>query len=237
MAKTPEGTLILSNSGTTRQYYLKLNGEKKYISADNTELVRKLAQKDYETSFLKNANKQRKLLTQAIKTLESMDELDNYDKLINDRKKFVVPYIVPDEQYIEKWLKSSHKIKKLDMPGNTILTERGDLVRSKSEKIIADKLYSMGIPYKYECPLKLKNNIIFYPDFTILNSNTKEELYLEHFGMMDKLDYCQNAISKIEKYEKNEIYLGKKLLVTFETSTQTLDSTILEKILKDALGI
>lgn len=50
-----------------------------------------------------------------------------------------------------------------------ILTNRGERVRSKSEKIIADCFFRKGIPYKYECPLYLKGLGIIYPDFTILS--------------------------------------------------------------------
>ena len=46
-------------------------------------------------------------------------------------------------------------------------TERGDLVRSKSELVIADKLHARGIDYAYEQPLVLPNGRTRYPDFTI----------------------------------------------------------------------
>ena len=46
-------------------------------------------------------------------------------------------------------------------------TERGDLVRSKSELVIADKLFSRGIDYVYEQPLDLGGGRVRYPDFTI----------------------------------------------------------------------
>ena len=48
-------------------------------------------------------------------------------------------------------------------------TIKGERVRSKSEKIIADELYRYQIPYKYEFPLTLathNRNIQLYPDFT-----------------------------------------------------------------------
>src|SRR5262249_14556225 len=46
-------------------------------------------------------------------------------------------------------------------------TERGDIVRSKSELVIADKLHSRGIDYAYEQPLTLGDGRVRYPDFTI----------------------------------------------------------------------
>lgn len=112
-----------------------------------------------------------------------------------------------------------------------LFTERGEKVRSKSEKILADKLYSMGIPYRYEYPLKLGRYGTVYPDFTLLNVKTRKEYLLEHFGMMDNPEYCQKALLKIEEYARCGIYPGKNLLCTFETSRKSPNMTIIEQML------
>ena len=59
---------------------------------------------------------------------------------------------------------------------NAIITEKGEAVRSKSEKIIADKLYMKEIPYVYEQPLYLKGYGYVVPDFKILNVRTKKRI-------------------------------------------------------------
>lgn len=56
-------------------------------------------------------------------------------------------------------------------------------------KIIADKLNNLGIPYRYEYPMILEGNIRIHPDFTILKMP-----------------------------ERKEVYLGKGLYITYETS-------------------
>ena len=81
----------------------------------------------------------------------------------------------------------------------------------------------MKIPYRYEYPLKLKDLGIVYPDFTLLKVATQEEIYWEHFGMMDNPAYCQKAIQKLHTYGRNGIYPGKNLIVTFETIQTPLD--------------
>ena len=70
-----------------------------------------------------------------------------------------------------------------------------------------------------------------YPDFTILNVLTREEVYLEHFGLMDDINYVENMMFKLNTYERNGIYLGVNLFITHETSkiplnTRTLDGLI-----------
>lgn len=68
-------------------------------------------------------------------------------------------------------------------------TERGDLVRSKSELVIADKLYARGVEYAYEQPLVLPNGRIRYPDFTITDHARGITFYWEHLGLLDDPGY------------------------------------------------
>lgn len=116
-----------------------------------------------------------------------------------------------------------------------IITEKGERVRSKSEKILADYFYRNNIIYKYEKPLFLKGYGTVYPDFTFLSRKTGEEIYWEHEGMMDKSDYAKTAVKKLESYQKNGIYLGERLIATFETEQTLLNSQIIEQLVKKYL--
>jgi hypothetical protein len=68
-------------------------------------------------------------------------------------------------------------------------TERGDLVRSKSELVIADKLHARGIDYSCEQPLVLPSGRIRYPDFTITDHARGVTFYWEHLGLLDDPAY------------------------------------------------
>ena len=111
-----------------------------------------------------------------------------------------------------------------------ILTERGERVRSKSEKIMADYFFRNEIVYKYEKPLYLKGLGTVYPDFTFLSPRTGEEIYWEHDGRMDDPVYAKNAVKKIEAYENNGIYPGERLILTFETECTILNTQTIEKL-------
>ena len=174
------------------------------------------------------------------------ETLKAYDKISDKKKIFVEPYTMPNEMYAEKWQAEQNKLKEQNMSkvsekfiftdkDNEILTEQGEAVRSKSEKIIADKLYMKGIPYVYEQPLYLKGYGYVVPDFKILNVRTRKEYYLEHFGMMDDSEYSRKALRKIETFQKNNIFPGDNLLMTFETSDGPLNTRILEELVKKYL--
>ena len=42
--------------------------------------------------------------------------------------------------------------------------------------------------------------------------------------MMDKPEYARAAVHKIETYQKNGIYVGENLILTFETEQSVLNS-------------
>ena len=114
------------------------------------------------------------------------------------RRKLIDPLVLSDEEYVNRWIGMPYEKKPFEEGLAMIYTNRGERVRSKSEKIIADQLLKEGIPYRYECPIQLGQTII-YPDFTVLNKKTHKEFYLEHFGMMDDQNYCNKLKQKKKK--------------------------------------
>lgn len=96
-------------------------------------------------------------------------------------------------------------------------TSKGDLVRSKSEVIIANLLYEHGINYKYEEPLITVDGQKMIPDFTIYLKNG-EKLYWEHLGMIGIDSYDSNWLKKLEIYNT---YYKNKLLKTYESLALT----------------
>ncbi len=79
-------------------------------------------------------------------------------------------------------------------------TEHGDLVRSKSELVVADKLHSRGVDYTYEQPLVLSNGRTRYPDFTIADHARGVNFYWEHLGMLDDPGYKARWEAKRAEY-------------------------------------
>lgn len=81
-------------------------------------------------------------------------------------------------------------------------TEGGNLVRSKSELVIADKLHARRIDYTYEQPLVLSNGRTRYPDFTIADHARGVTFYWEHLGMLDNPGYRVRWERKRAEYLK-----------------------------------
>ena len=148
------------------------------------------------------------------------------------RQKLICPAELTWNQQLEQWMLEKYEGKGFSDGNPIIYSERGERVRSKSEKILSDYFYRKNIPYKYEKPLFLKGYGIVYPDFTFLSKRIKKEIYWEHQGRMDDPEYARTAIKKIQTYEENGIYVGDRLILTFETQTTILNTKDIERNVK-----
>ena len=201
-----------------------------YIPKAEMELARLLAQKNYNESVVKKAEARLKQIKKITKNY-SDDEIEKiYTSMNKERQALVTPVESTWDQLLKMWYEEEYQGKEFKEGIPVILTEKGERVRSKSEKIIADYFYRKNILYKYEKPLYLNGYGIVYPDFTLLSRKTGKEIYWEHEGMMDKQDYARAAVRKIELYQLNNIYPGEQLIMTFETEQSLLNSRLMEKL-------
>ncbi|WP_225436500.1 hypothetical protein, partial [Ligilactobacillus ruminis] len=143
-------------------------------------------------------------------------------------KNFTAPLAKSLKYKINEWVSKGYA--KMRPVENGFKTLKGDTVRSKSEKLIADLLYMLGVPYRYEMRLDMGDGTIVYPDFTIYDVRNNRLVYYEHFGMMDDLHYVNNAIRKHNEYLKHG--LGNDLIITFESSQKPLDLEAFEAQVK-----
>ena len=233
----PVGHLRIAKKGNGVEYYYKNaaenNGKRRYMKKSEEQLIKKLAQRDYDMSVVKNAEERMKAIESFLQKYERTSLKVIYQKTNQYRRKIIMPVVLSDEEYIKEWLNVAYKGKGFMEEVQEIITEKGERVRSKSEKIIADKLHTLGIPYRYEYPLALDGNIRIYPDFTILKMPMREEVYLEHFGLMDDSNYVEKVMWKLNTYEKNGIYLGVNLFITYETSRNPLNTRTLDKLIRN----
>ncbi|HZO66591.1 MAG TPA: AAA family ATPase [Kribbellaceae bacterium] len=83
-------------------------------------------------------------------------------------------------------------------------TERGELVRSKSEVIIANMLHQLDVSYDYEVPFTGADGRTVRPDFTVL-TDLGETVLWEHLGMLADPRYAQKWAAKKAWYARNGI--------------------------------
>ena len=222
LQNSPEGTLRINHQNDQTAYYhvTKLNGitQRTYIRKKDLDLVRKLAQKKYDRALRRVLLKQIRAVDRFLKDYDPPAIRDLCKKMPDDLRQMIQMPFLDDDAYVRQWLSVTYPAAPFKEGAPEYYTARGERVRSKTEKIIADTLYYAGIPYRYEYPLQLKDGRIFRPDFIILNKRTRTEYILEHFGMMDDPDYCSKALEKLSIYMQNGIFPGDQLILTYESS-------------------
>jgi len=232
-----KGIIKITKSGNRIQYYFRENAKDRdgtYIPVSQTHKIKSLLQKRYNQKVLKLIEKEIKSLEEFIKKAEYIPQAiqEIYSSNPIQIKEQIIPVDISDEDYVKQWLDQKFIPKPIIENDSTQKTDRGEIVRSKSELNIANYLYKMGIPYKYECPITLINGQIIHPDFTVLDVKNRKEVYWEHRGMMDDRDYARHSVKRIRDYNSSGIFLGMNLIITEETSSIQLGTNEIERIVQ-----
>lgn len=75
----------------------------------------------------------------------------------------------------------------------------------------------------------------FHPDFTVMNVVTGEIKYVEHLGMMGNPFYLKNTLSKLDIYEKNNLLIGRAVILLHESSYRPLNTRAISDYINEFL--
>lgn len=239
--KAPQGALRVCRRGQGFQYYLRNGGADtngKYLPKRLMNVAQGIVQREYNARVLQ-------VLARELEALESYMAYTAsgcVEKCFlgqqEGRRKLIEPVTLEDAVYAGRWLKKVHENSGDGMENwqdhLKFKTQNGEMVRSKSEVIIADALARNNVPYCYEYNLSL-NGGRMYPDFLCLNLKNRKGIFWEHFGLMDNQEYAEKAVRKINLYIQNGYLPGDKLIFTMETSRSPLDLGQVEVLIEKYL--
>lgn len=233
----PEGELSIQKNGSYHRWIIKTEEKKTYCPKSNRSLAELMALKKYYSLLLLEVEEELSLLNSYKNKFSSASR--STDLSASDLLSEASPYYELLQTHfaknklpvsVQKWCAEVYETNS-SHPENLIHTTlAGHKVRSKSEVIIANLLYTSGIPYRYEAALIL-NEMTIYPDFTILHPTSQQFFYWEHFGMMDKNNYCDAACNKLKSYCYNGIYPSMQLITTYETGKVPIRSEQVQQII------
>ena len=225
----PEGTLVCSKNGSHYKWFCRTgsraggsNGTRIYIPRSEISQARILAQKAQLSG-------RREDMSHECASLEHF--LHHYPADIHRREKKVLQNpgileLIGEETSIRDDLiiwQNSNYIRLTDHPETlTVSIPGGQMVRSKSEAMIAAALMENGIPFHYEEALVLSGMTI-YPDFTIRHPNSGKLYFWEHFGLMDNKNYRNAVFLKLDRFAENGILPGDTLIITFENAEHPMN--------------
>jgi hypothetical protein len=122
-------------------------------------------------------------------------------------------------------------------------TRKGITVRSKSELIIADLLFSKQIDFQYERPLIMADESWRSPDFTIDDDTTGRTIYWEHLGMLQRPSYRRKWATKLAWYRNHGVLPHEEgggpngtLVTTEDGEDGSISSADIEALVDGLLG-
>lgn len=151
-------------------------------------------------------------------------------------KKLLTSYHFTEELYSTeknfKFRKSENRYKKEHLQHDTGL---GFLTRTKSEAIVAGRLFRFGFVFQYEQGLRIysadgKYKTV-YPDFTIFLPEGRI-IYLEHVGKLNDAEYKENFFTKINDYYVNDLLLGRDVFITMDSPDGSIDIKAIDELLQ-----
>lgn len=236
LRNAPEGWLRTSLCRGHATYYKKKSKDDyrgTYLPyEENKVLIRRLAEKEYY-------GKMEEEITRELKAVNHLIEIERKERLsvvycrMNPIKQsLVVPLEDSIENEIKRWKGVKYPVMEPKPGSYVIKTKRGEFVRSKAEYNIANSLYEAEVPYKYEPVVMTVDGNYERPDFEIKSPVTGEVFFWEHFGMLDKPDYVDRMMTKLESYEMSDIYPGNGLIITFDDGRHGLDIFHIKRIIK-----
>lgn len=233
LENAPEGCLKIQQRDGKPYFYHQIFDQgtqqfsRKYISRKDSALAEALAKKGYFQKIKPIIEKQLLALSRFLEEYSSQEIANEYDRLNEARKALINPIERSVQSILERWNNEVYEPNNKYPENLRFETDNGELVRSKSELIIANALAreKEHLLYKYERPIKVMvdgTEHIFYPDFTVLNIHTGKISYWEHAGKMDDPLYANSFVSKMNAYQGNHLIPGKNLLITYETRENPL---------------
>lgn len=236
------GSLVISGTEDKKRYYYRpAPGQPaRYLScrADDSR-VRSLAQQEYDDRLLSAAVQQLASVQKAQHLLTGRELETVYSSMVPARQTLVDPQFPDRARFIKDWEDVTWTPAEFKEDTPEYYSERGERVRSKSEKIIADKYFHLDtVLYRYEYPLVLSvggRPVTFRPDFMLLNKRTCRTYYHQHLGMMDDPAYVDKNLRKLRLFEENGIFLGEQLFFTYETRHSPFDGRSLDPLIRKYL--
>lgn len=110
-------------------------------------------------------------------------------------------------------------------------SKSGAWVRSKNELYIFELFESYNIPFEYE-PEMIINGKVYRPDF-VIHLGDGSLIIWEHFGLLDKADYCERNSIKIHDMFMDGYVLWDNFIATTNNRDGGLDSMMIDEIMRN----
>lgn len=244
----PKGKLIGYFSNGKYQYYRSetINGKYTRHGVGKNQYIKKqLARKEYLTKVIPIIESNIKVLSAALSGYQSITPESIIDKMsaiykslpteyYTDKLSCLDPRINPKiAEELQQWMDAPFDQSTYKPHEKIHTTSRNLKVRTKSELIIAEILYTYNIAFHYEERIYIMGRR-FAPDFTIKLSDGRI-YYWEHVGLTNDKSYMHDHYDKLRYYQHKDIVPWKNLILTYDSELGDLNTQIIHSEIKNKL--
>ena len=223
MAGCPNTGLRLENRKGKTIFFEVKNGKR--IVTNNQKKIDGIVRREYLKSKIEVLEHNERLLRRLLAGYLDANESLFLERMPKHLQKLCVLGQTDD------WANEEYKMSTYYADLKRHRTSRGLMVRSKSEVIIAEKLYEFDVPFRYEQLVKVGGSM-YAPDFTVRNRRTGQEFYWEHFGLMNDEKYVKAWRLKLYEFEQAGISPWTNLITTYDKPNNSIDLQMIEYIIK-----
>ena len=215
--------------------------QRKNITKDK-DGVRTMARKEYLVAALERMNWDAAVLREAISNIEDtstdgvlsvLDPAIQKEIVFQKQKDYLLPDDPAEAKALLEWVNAPYPKNPNYSQFLKHRTSTGELVRTKSEAIVYEKLKEFKLAFRYENQLTA-GDIVLYPDFTIRRTDGKI-FFWEHAGRCDLQSYRDDLIWKIRTYESIGIGQWDNLIISFDVEDGRIDVREIEAQIKNKL--
>ena len=234
----PKGRLVTKRVKGRLYYYCadEKTRKEKYIPKSNLTLIHQLKEKRWLKKSIRIMEKNIKAQEQVLKAYQLYDSQTILNMLPDSyREEFLEEYENKVRPNLHKWAEESYRKNPYHQDELIHTTYFGLRVHSKGELIIAELLYRLGIPFRYDAAIKVRdrfgNTKWRYVDF-LIKLPTGEYLLWEHMGLFAKEDYRNDQFEKLTEYYFQGYFMPNNLIITMDGPNGEFDSAAVERIIK-----
>lgn len=236
MEQLPSENIYSHKKGNWRYYYdtgKKTSGKRTFLGrADNPEVQKRLKYQVCKILF-ERVQKTIDALNCAIEAVPASFDLNDLEEELPEKYKEFPRSLYQELKMIDfQSLKvQKHNLYQGYKESLRYKTMTGVMVRSKSEQIIADRLYMKGIQFEYESLLTPEEGPEIHPDFRLFYPAENRWIYLEHIGRLDDPRYVESFKRKVCKYIDQGMLIGSDIYFTYDRPDGILDLHILDIVI------
>lgn len=223
LASLPAGKLTATQHKGKNYYKRRYDGKYEYVGTDTSDIVKNLKLRKYLEESISVIENNRSLLEPLCACFRPLDPAHIITALPQayrpaDGEIYDNPYYVD----YRRWENSPYvKDERFDR-FMTFETEKGHMVSSLSEAVIADMLFSRGISYHYREQIQVCDTIL-YPSFCVGVKSDSRFKIIDHCGDISGPECLSTFLFKLKSFVSAGFIPWKDVFFTFDNSDGTVD--------------